>query len=219
MSSLTADPVNQLLQDIKNTDEYERFTVNGKTYTLESFPDTFALNEKRFYDLKARKKALLKTSGTDQAEINQLDQAYQTEKDKLLALETQVEENIKTRLGQLRTKLKTEFKIDAATSPNFGSGTDANDTNRLTLMQIMSLEHLLKQIRFLENSDEEADSSVANENTAMTKLADLKKKVSANLDTKISHVNYFNMLKDSDIEASLNKFVESGKTKLASGGE
>src|ERR1043166_8378098 len=103
MSSYENDPVSQLFSDIRGTDEFGRFTANTKTYTLEQFPDIFAVAEKRFYDLKARKKALLKTSGEKQEEIALADKEYSDAKTKLLELETEVDTKIAERRSEEHT--------------------------------------------------------------------------------------------------------------------
>lgn len=219
MSSLIDDPVNQLLQDIANTDEYGRFGPGTpKSFTLNNFPHQFALAEKRFYELKTRKKSLLKLAGTEQEEIAKLSKAYNEAKTELTQKETELANLITNKLQEKRTKLKTDFKIDNTTAPNFGPGTDPNDNNRLTLLQMISLRALLSQIAYLEKFDDEAETSVNNENTARTLLDNLKTKILGRDNSQINHVNLFRSL-GSDIDKAIETFEKEGKQVLASGAE
>jgi hypothetical protein len=53
-------------------------------------------------------------------------------KQELKNKEAEIDKKITEKITELRKELKDKFKVDASTAPNFGSGTDANDANRLT---------------------------------------------------------------------------------------
>jgi hypothetical protein len=76
---------------------------------------------------------------------------YETARDELLKKRQIINQKIADKIIELRQELKTKFKIDDSTAPNFGSGTEAMDNNRLTLMQHHDLKRLLEKIRYLKN--------------------------------------------------------------------
>src|ERR1043166_4919389 len=206
MSSYEADPVSQLFADIRGTDEFGRFTANAKTYTLEQFPNIFAVAEKRFYDLKARKKALLKTSGEKQEELALADKEYSDAKTKLLELETEVDTKNAERKAELRKTLKDKFKIDANTYKGLEK-TDSED-NRMETLDLIELQFLLKKIRYLENFDEDKDTTIANEKQAREDVDKILEVVKGtDKDLKI-HVAQLFMNFPGDNDARIKKFDE-----------
>jgi hypothetical protein len=203
MSSYTQDPVSQLFQATRNTDEFERFGT-AKQYTLEAFPTAFAKAEKRFYQLKSKKEKLLKQSGDEEA-LAKLAKEYQGEITKLNNLKGQVDTKIADKITELRKELKDKFKIDPSTYKGFEKTATAD--NRLELSQVDQLEYLLKKIRYLENFDEEAPSSEPNEEQARQDLKTLiAKKNGQDKDDKIHLVGLFNDLDGKDNQEKIAKF-------------
>jgi len=93
----------------------------------------------------------------------------QTKKD---GLDTKIQELITDEIGAKRTKI-AEYKItDGFELVKKSDGTVDKD-NRKSLTDLKTIKNLLEDIRFLENADDEAVSSVDDENTAYTAVKEL----------------------------------------------
>ena|SRR5436305_3166828 len=216
MSSLVADPISQLFQDTRNTDEFDRFGA-ADAYTLNDFPAFLALREKRLAELKIEKKRLL-TSSKDAEEIERLATEYNTAKQELETARTDLETKITERIAELRENLKTKFaKHGIGVGETYkGFKKTGTEDYRLGgfLTDVLEIMNKITIIKYLETADEEGQSSNTNENTALTELIALQDKLFRNInptndaDRKLSHTMSF-MLHGSTHD--VNKRIEEVK--------
>ncbi|CAI2161393.1 10326_t:CDS:2 [Funneliformis geosporum] len=139
-------------ENAETTDEFGSFNDRAATphyYTLLDFPKHAYEQEIRAKELEGLMKAELERLGKGGEELRtaqeEADQAHKKVKEK----EQEINDLITARLKEKREVLKTKYKFDATTAPNFGS------------------------IRHAETGDEEKESSVPNENTALERIKEL----------------------------------------------
>jgi hypothetical protein len=187
MSSLVGDPIEKLLDDINtSSDEYRRFGTPAagttKPFTLET-EKQYSCEENRFYDLKARKKTILKTSSSKQEEIDKAEKAYNDVKKELNDKKTELEGKIAEKITELRTNLKTKYsKNGIGVGETYkGFKKTATEDNRIAFHNIHDIKLTIENIRYLEKGDDQEASSNPNEQTAYNELNALHEKL-----TKIS---------------------------------
>jgi hypothetical protein len=105
---------------------------------------------------------------TGRKDLVKAEKEYQEEKQKLLALETKLDNKISEKITSLRKELKDKYKVDDTTAPNFGTGTEATDPNRITLREHYLLQTLIQNLRYLVNGDEQKPTGKKNEDEAYT---------------------------------------------------
>ncbi|CAI2189716.1 754_t:CDS:2, partial [Funneliformis geosporum] len=171
ISSFTNDPIRQLFSDIRSYVQKDNALKTDKDGSGTSTPDYACFG-----------------SGTDPEE-SRLNE-YETEKASLLEGVKTGRESLKTAekaLNEAKKELvKKKKEVDRFKKT-------ATEDNRIELTSMGQIELLLKQIRYLENFDEEAPSSVNNEELARKELETLAHKIftERDEDNKIFLVRYF----------------------------
>lgn len=156
--------------------EHGRFQNGGHDYTLLDFPRYLHVANMELHRLKGKKEVELKRVDKGGEELLKAEGAVEEAKKALREKETEIDKKITEKITELRKELKDKFKVEATTAPNFGSGTDANDANRLTQQDHWKLQLLISNIRFLVNNDEEKPTGIKNEDDAYTMSNDITTK-------------------------------------------
>jgi hypothetical protein len=175
IDSFNDNPYTTLFDELRQGDEFGSFTNNTHNYTILDFPKFFYEQRKDLYRLKGLRDAELKRLDSGGEELKKAQEAENEARQAVKDKEKEIDDKIKEKKDELRKKLKEKFKIDNSTYQGFKK--TSTEDNRLELSGLTNLIHTLKEIRFLENWDEEAESSVTNENTAFTEAEALEKKV------------------------------------------
>ena len=233
ISSFTNDPIRQLFTDIRSyvikdnglktnkettggtdTPDYGCFGSGTDRWTYHDFPDHTIKEESRLNEYEAEKASLLESVKTGRESSTTAQKELDEAKKELVNKKKEVEEKITNRLKEFRKTLADNWKISPTQYKGFKK--TATEDNRIELASMGQIELLLKQIRFLEHFDEEAPSSVSNEELARKELADLVNKifVEYSKDNKIFLVRYLRQCEgntEAEKIADFEKNYGSGK--------
>jgi hypothetical protein len=135
---------------------------------MEEMPKSKANAAKNEIKYKGRWKGRVEreSKADDDAETMK-EEELEPKRAEITAVETEIQTRMTTRLTELRAELKKKG-IDATTYKGFAK--TATEDNRPDVIELANLQRYLTTIRFIESGDENKDSTVLNENTALVDL-------------------------------------------------
>lgn len=149
------------------------FSDGTNSYTLYNFPNYYYEKEVELYDLKAKKKALLKGVREGGEELIKAEKEVDDAKKVLKDKETEIDNKITETITAKRKILKDKFKVSDTETNDF------TDDNKITFANHHTFQTLIKDIRFLVNNDEEQATDKTNEDNAYQSSQDILDKVNA----------------------------------------
>jgi hypothetical protein len=177
-------PYRTLFDDLRSLNSNEAFQHGGTgTYdwTLFDFPDYIDEAEERMFELETEKDSIQSEIKDGRKDLLKAEKEYEQAKQDLKTKENEVDQAISQKVAELRKEVETKWKLkagDNTTTLSFGSGTDANDNDRITLSEHCNFQRWIKIIRYLVNYDEAKSTGKTNEDNAYKASKDITNKVS-----------------------------------------
>jgi hypothetical protein len=192
ISSFTNDPVRQLFADIRSyvlkdnslktnkettggtaTPDYACFGSGTDRWTYHEFPDFYLREESRLNEYETEKASLLESVKTGRESLLTVQKELDAAKKELKNKKKEVESKITETITAKRKELKTNFQV---------SDTETNDfTNdkKITVSDHYQFQLLIREIRFLVNSDEKEPTGQTNEDNAYQASAEIVSKANS----------------------------------------
>jgi len=203
IKSLTNSPTQDLFADLRSTCADGHFEEGGRWHRLtESVEDLEELKEQIEVD---------KTVGALEVnelnkEIRNLQQQSTGKRTAIIDKEKTLQPLITETLTKLRTELK-KFTIEKGLKKVAGG-----DDNRKSVQELIQLEMLLLNIRYLENEgDATLNSKVTQENTALTEIEQILEKVTTDKDCSLVQI-FQNLGYKKGGEVDINQAISKIKT-------